>query len=79
VLAHFITELLELVMSQGLRSYVDEIPLRGVAMLPIDRIARGLDESLQFAHRLRQHSSVVFPINHPVTPLVFFQQRRGEL
>ena len=75
MLAHFIAELLELIVSQCLRSHVDEILLRRVAVLPVNCLARGIDESFQFTDRFSQHGGVVLPINHPVAPLVFFQQR----
>jgi hypothetical protein len=78
LLAHLIAELLELVVAQGLRRHIDEIELRRVAMLPIDRIARGIDEAFQFAHHFRDYGSIIVLVNNPVTPFVFFQQGRRQ-
>src|SRR3989442_1097186 len=78
VLSHVITELLKPIVTQVLRGYIDKISLRGVAMLPIDRIARSVDESFQLADCLGKHRCIVCFINDPVAPLVFFQERRGE-
>jgi hypothetical protein len=58
------------------RGYVDEVLLRGMAMLPVDRITRGIRESLQLAEGFSQHGRVVGPVDDPVAPLVLLQQGR---
>ncbi len=57
-------------MAQVLRGYIYEIPFRGVAMLPINRVARRIDEALQLAHRLSQHGSVEFLASW-IAPFIF--------
>ena len=71
---HLVGELLELVVGQAGRGHVNEILLRGVAVLPIDRIAGRIGESLQLAQGLRKHGGIVVFVDHPVAPLVLFQQ-----
>ena len=62
-------------MAEILRGDVDEISLRGMAVLPIDRIARRIGETFEFTDCFSQHFGVVGFVNDPIVPLVFFQQR----
>ncbi len=65
-------------MTQVLRADVDKVPLGGMAMLPIDGIARRIGEAFQLTDRLGQHGGVVGLVDDPVAPLVFLQQRRSQ-
>src|SRR5882724_11117539 len=74
--SHFITQLLELIGTEILRSHIDEVALCRMTMLPIDCITRLIDEPLQLAHRLSQPGRVEFFADDPVSPFVLLQQRR---
>ena len=47
-------------------------------MLPIEPVARRIDEPLQLAERLGQHGGVELLADNPVAPPVLFEQRRCE-
>ena len=72
--SNFIVQLLELIVIQLRRGDVEEIPLRGTALLPVDGIAGRVGKALQLAERLGQHCGVVFLADDPIAPLVFLEQ-----
>src|SRR5690606_18070266 len=78
ILTDFIAQLLQLIVIQRGRGHVDEIAFGGITVLPIDRVARSVDETLQLAYRLSQHGRIKLLADNPVAPLVLFQQRRRE-
>lgn len=63
---HLITQLCKLVRGKVLRRDIDKIPLRGMAMLPIDRITGRIGEPLQLTSRLRQHGGIEFLTDDPL-------------
>src|ERR1700688_2453919 len=52
---NLIAQLLQLIRIKMRGGHVEEVTFRGTAMLPIDRIARQIVESLQLAERLCEH------------------------
>src|SRR4051812_7117276 len=49
----------KLLLREGLRGRVDEVAFRGVTLLPIEAIARGVGETLESAERLGEHDRVI--------------------
>src|ERR1700733_138089 len=74
LLAHLVTQFFQLLAVQRLRGYVDEVFFRGVTLIPVFRLARGVGKTLQLAHCFREHGGVVLLADDPVAELVLLQQ-----
>ena len=59
---------------QILRRDVNEIPLRRVAVQPIDHVAWRVVKSLKLAQGFGEHRRVVLGVDDPVAPLVLLHQ-----
>ncbi|GEM_PF-7132348 len=64
-------------MFEACGGYVDEVALGAVTMLPIKSVTGSIRKTLQLAHGLCEHWSVIFLAYDPLTPLVLYQQRWG--
>ena len=58
-------------MAQVLCSDVNEVSLRRMALLPVDRITRCVGEPFQLADRLSQHGRIVRFVDNPVPTCPF--------
>ena len=76
--ADFIAQLRELIAAQVLGGDVNEIPFGGMTVLPIDGVTGCIMETFQFARGFGQHGGVKLFADYPLSPLIFFQQRRSE-
>ena len=67
----------ELLLREGLRRRVDEVAFRGVTLLPIEAIARGVGETLERAERPGEHDRVIdFADDFTAVPVKLDQRGR---
>ena len=58
-------------------SQIQVVSLGGAALLPVDGIAGRILKAFQLAAGFSEHRGIEFLADHPLTPLVLFQQGRS--
>ena len=66
----------ELLPAQVLGRDIDEVGLGRFAVNPENIRGRCVVEALEFAHRLGEHLGIIVLADDPVTPVIFFEERR---